>query len=104
MYAALLQNHIGTDTIVIYRQPYPLPGERRHASRPYSALGHLAKAVAALRFGVAPIIPRWLTWLSDTLFFEPTLKTIPDFGRDGSIAPGGTMNVYLLGAIGFLWV
>jgi hypothetical protein len=64
----------------------------------------MAAAVAALGFGVSPIIPRWLTWLSAIFFLEQAIETITVFGETGFIAPGGTMNVYLGGAIGFLWV
>ena len=64
----------------------------------------MAVAVAALGFGVAPIIPRWLTWLSVVFFLEQAVETITVFGHTGFIAPGGTMNVYLGGAIGFLWI
>lgn len=64
----------------------------------------MAAAIAALGFGVSPIIPRWLTWLSVIFCLEQALETITVFGEAGFIAPGGTMNVYLGGAIGFLWV
>ena len=64
----------------------------------------MAAAVAALGFGVSPIIPRWLTWLSAIFFLEQAIETITVFGQAGFIAPGGTMNVYLGGAIGFAWV
>ncbi len=64
----------------------------------------MAIAVAALGFSRPPIIPRWLTWLSVIFFVEQAIETITVFGQTGLIAPGGTMNVYLGGAIGFLWV
>jgi len=64
----------------------------------------MAAALAALGFGVSPIIPRWLTWLSAIFFLEQAVETITVFGNTGFIAPGGTMNVYLGGAIGFVWV
>jgi hypothetical protein len=64
----------------------------------------MAAAVAALGFGESPIIPRWLTWLSAIFLLEQAIETITVFGQTGFIAPGGTMNVYLGGAIGFLWV
>ena len=35
---------------------------------------------------------------------EQAIETITVFGQTGFIAPGGTMNMYLGGAIGFLWV
>ena len=61
-------------------------------------------AVAALGFGQSPTIPRWLTWLSVIFFLEQAVETITIFGHTGFIAPGGTMNVYLGGLIGFAWV
>jgi hypothetical protein len=64
----------------------------------------MAAAVGALGFGASPIIPRWLTWLSAVFFLEQAIETITVFGKAGFIAPGGAMNVYLGGAIGFLWV
>ena len=64
----------------------------------------MAAAVAALGFGVSPIIPRWLTWLSIIFLFEQAIETITVFGQSGFIAPGGTMNVYLGGVLGFLWI
>jgi hypothetical protein len=64
----------------------------------------MAAAVAALGFGVSPIIPRWLTWLSVIFFLEQAIETITVFGQTGFIAPGGTMNVYLGGVLGFGWV
>jgi hypothetical protein len=64
----------------------------------------MAAAIAALGFGVSPIIPRWLTWLSVIFFLEQAIETITVFGQTGFIAPGGTMNVYLGGVIGFFWV
>jgi hypothetical protein len=57
----------------------------------------MAAAVAALGFGASPR-------LSAIFFLEQAIETIIVFGRTGFIAPGGTMNVYLGGAIGFLWV
>jgi hypothetical protein len=64
----------------------------------------MAAAVAALGFGASPNISRWLTWLSAIFFLEQAFETITVFGHAGFIAPGGTMNVYLGGIIGFLWV
>ena len=64
----------------------------------------MAAAIAALGFGVSPVIPRWLTWLSVIFFLEQAIETITVFGHTGFIAPGGTMNVYLGGVIGFFWV
>lgn len=64
----------------------------------------MAVAVAALGLGVSPLVPSWLTWLSAVLFLEQVVETITVFGQTGFIAPGGTMNVYVGGVIGFLWV
>ncbi|MCO1336879.1 hypothetical protein MO867_21355 [Microbulbifer sp. OS29] len=64
----------------------------------------MAVAVGALGFGASPIIPRWLTWISAIFFVEQALETITIFGQTGFIAPGGSMNIYLGGLIGFLWV
>lgn len=64
----------------------------------------MSVAVAALGFSVSPIIPRWLTWLSAIFFLEQAIETVTVFGQTGFIAPGGVMNVYLGGVLGFLWV
>ncbi len=64
----------------------------------------MAVAIAALGFGVSPIIPRWLAWLNVIFLLEQAIETITVFGQTGFIAPGGSMNVYLGGALGFLWV
>lgn len=64
----------------------------------------MAAAVAALGFGVSPIIPNWLAWLSVIFSLEQMIETITVFGQTGFFAPGGMMNVYLGGALGFLWV
>ncbi|MEM7461948.1 MAG: hypothetical protein AAF362_04645 [Pseudomonadota bacterium] len=64
----------------------------------------MAVAIAAVGFGPSPIIPKWLTWLSVIFFLEQAIETVTVFGKTGFLAPGGTMNVYLGGAIGFLWV
>ncbi|MCP4319018.1 MAG: hypothetical protein GY789_24260 [Hyphomicrobiales bacterium] len=64
----------------------------------------MAAAVAALGFGASPSIPRWLTWLSCVFFLEQAIETVTIFGQTGFFAPGGTMNVYLGGTIGFVWV
>jgi hypothetical protein len=64
----------------------------------------MAIAFAVLGFGASPIVPRWLTWLSVVFFAEQAIETGTVFGKTGFIAPGGTMNVYLGGVIGFLWV
>ena len=64
----------------------------------------MGAAIAALGFGASPIIPRWLAWLSVTFFLEQAIETVTVFGETGFIAPGGAMNVYLGGVIGFLWV
>ena len=64
----------------------------------------MAAAVAVLGFGVSPIIPRWLTWLSVVFLAEQAIETVTVFGKTGFIAPGGPMNVYLGGLLGFLWI
>jgi hypothetical protein len=64
----------------------------------------MAAPVAVLAFGAAPVVPRWLGWLSIVFFVEQAIETVTVFGQTGFLAPGGTMNVYLGGAIGFLWV
>ena len=57
-----------------------------------------------LGFGSAAVIPKWLAWLSVALFVEQAIETITVFGESGFIAPGGTMNLYLGGAIGMAGV
>jgi len=64
----------------------------------------MAAAVAALGFAATPIVPRWLTWLSVLFGLEQAVETITVFGQTGFLAPGGAMNVYLGGVLGFLWV
>jgi len=64
----------------------------------------MAAGLGALGLAASPIIPRWLTWLSAIFFLEQAIETITVFGTSGFIAPGGSMNVYLGGLIGFLWV
>jgi hypothetical protein len=64
-----------------------------------------AAAFVALGFGASQLVPRWLTWLSVVFFLEQAIETITVFGgQSGFIAPGGTMNVYVGGVIGFAWV
>jgi hypothetical protein len=64
----------------------------------------MAAAVAALGFGASPLVPRWLAWLSVVFCLEQAIETATVFGQTGFIAPGGVMNVYLGGVLGFLWV
>jgi len=64
----------------------------------------MAAPFAALGFAASPIIPRWLTWLSVLFLLEQAIETVTVFGQTGFIAPGGTMNVYLGGVIGFAWI
>ncbi len=64
----------------------------------------MAAAVAVLGFGRSPSIPRWLTGLSLLFFLEQAIETVTVFGQSGFLAPGGSMDVYLGGAIGFLWI
>ncbi|WP_136659438.1 hypothetical protein [Nitratireductor sp. XY-223] len=63
----------------------------------------MALPFAALGLGASPLVPRWLMWLSVIFFAEQAIETVTVFGESGFIAPGGTMNVYLGGALGFLW-
>lgn len=64
----------------------------------------MAAAVLVLGFGASAIIPRWLTWLSALFFVEQAIETVTVFGSTGFTAPGGTMNVYLGGVLGFAWI
>lgn len=64
----------------------------------------MAAAFVAMGLGHSPVIPGWLTWLSILLVAEQAIETITVFGSTGFIAPGGPMNVYLGGIIGFAWV
>ena len=64
----------------------------------------MAIAFVALGLGASPKIPSWLMWLSMIFFLEQAIETITIFGRTGFLAPGGTMNVYLGGVIGFAWI
>lgn len=64
----------------------------------------MAGAIAVLGFGEHRIIPPWLAWLSIVFGVEQTIETVTVFGHSGFIAPGGTMNVYLGGLLGFIWV
>ena len=64
----------------------------------------MAVAMIPLAFGTTPVIPRWLGWLSILLFVEQGVETITVFGETGFIAPGGTMNLYVGGLVGFAWV
>lgn len=64
----------------------------------------MAGAVAALGFGKEKLVPSWLVWLSVIFGLEQAIETVTVFGHSGFIAPGGTMNVYLGGVLGFIWV
>ena len=64
----------------------------------------MAAAVAPLGFGRAPVVPRWLAWISVVFFLEQAVETVTVFGETGFIAPGGTMNIYLGGVIGMAFV
>ncbi|MCR9137612.1 MAG: hypothetical protein NXI27_16565 [Alphaproteobacteria bacterium] len=64
----------------------------------------MAVAVAVLGFGAKKIIPSWLAWLSVIFGLEQAIETVTIFGQSGFIAPGGTMNVYLGGLLGFIWI
>ncbi|MHA7773098.1 hypothetical protein [Roseibium sp. M-1] len=63
-------------------------------------------AVPFIALGLAreTVIPRWLTWLSVIFGVEQLIETVTVFGSSGFFAPGGAMNVYLGGILGFLWV
>lgn len=63
----------------------------------------MAAPLIALGLGSSSLVPRWLGWLSLVFFLEQSIETITVFGESGFLAPGGTMNLYLGGAIGFLW-
>ena len=68
------------------------------------SMATMAAPIAALGLGESPMIPRWLMWLSAIFCLEQLIETVTVFGQSGFIAPGGPMNVYLGGALGFLWV
>lgn len=69
-----------------------------------SSMVAMALPFAVLGFGTAPVIPSWLKWLSIMFLSEQAIETITVFGSKGFLAPGGAMNVYLGGILGFLWV
>ncbi len=64
----------------------------------------MATAVAVLGFGKEKTVPSWLAWLSVVFGLEQAIETVTVFGNSGFIAPGGTMNIYLGGLLGFIWV
>jgi hypothetical protein len=64
----------------------------------------MAGTVAALGFGKSPVIPRWLAGLSCLFALEQVIETMTVFGKSGFFSPGGTMNVYVGGILGFIWV
>lgn len=64
----------------------------------------MSAGFVALGLVASPVLPRWLFWLSLAFFLEQAIETITVFGETGFLAPGGTMNVYLGGVIGFAWV
>jgi hypothetical protein len=64
----------------------------------------MAGAIVPLGFGSSAIVPRWLAWLSVVLFVEQAIETVTVFGESGFIAPGGTMNLYVGGVLGLVWV
>lgn len=64
----------------------------------------MAVAFIPLAVGRSPLVPRWLGWLSGLYLVEQGIETITVFGESGFIAPGGAMNLYLGGVIGFAWV
>lgn len=69
-----------------------------------SSMVAIAAPVAALGLGADPVVPHWLAWLSAIFGIEQAIETITVFGQSGFIAPGGTMNVYLGGFLGFLFM
>jgi hypothetical protein len=64
----------------------------------------MAAAFASPGFGRPEQVPAWLTLLSVVFLVEQLIETITVFGESGFTAPGGAMNVYLGGVLGFLWV
>ncbi|MEM0906685.1 MAG: hypothetical protein AAGJ94_04920 [Pseudomonadota bacterium] len=64
----------------------------------------MALAVAALGFGKHKLVPGWLAWLSVLFGLEQAIETVTIFGVSGFFAPGGAMNLYLGGLLGFIWV
>lgn len=64
----------------------------------------MAAPFVLLGFREATLVPRWLAWIAGIFAVEQAIETITIFGQTGFIAPGGTMNIYLGGSLGFLFV
>ena len=64
----------------------------------------MAAPFVVLGLGASQLVPRWLGWLSLVFLLEQAIETMTIFGQSGFIAPGGVMNVYIGGLIGFLWI
>ncbi|MEM9730301.1 MAG: hypothetical protein AAF997_17100 [Myxococcota bacterium] len=56
-----------------------------------------------LGLGSSSLVPRWVGWLSLIFFVEQSIETITVFGQTGFLAPGGAMNLYVGGVIGYVW-
>lgn len=63
----------------------------------------MAAPLVMLGLGNSSIVPRWVGWLSLVFMLEQSIETITVFGQTGFLAPGGTMNLYVGGVIGFAW-
>ncbi|MEM7434782.1 MAG: hypothetical protein AAF436_06485 [Myxococcota bacterium] len=63
----------------------------------------MAAPLVVLGLGDSTRVPRWLGWLSLVFMVEQSIETITVFGETGFLAPGGTMNLYVGGIIGFAW-
>jgi hypothetical protein len=60
-----------------------------------SATVTMLAPVVLLAIRGASGLPRWLGVVAGVALIEQLIETITIFGRDGFIAPGGPMNVYL---------
>jgi hypothetical protein len=60
--------------------------------------------VVVLSWGRHAVLPRWLGAVGALALVEQTVETITIFGRDGFIAPGGPMNVYLGAGLVSVWI
>ncbi|MEM7136015.1 MAG: hypothetical protein AAF500_05510 [Myxococcota bacterium] len=63
----------------------------------------MAAPLVVLGLGDSTRVPRWLGWLSLVFLAEQSIETITVFGQTGFLAPGGTMNLYVGGILGFAW-
>lgn len=64
----------------------------------------MAAPIAVLGIGSTPLVPKWLTLIAAVFGIEQAIETVTIFGQSGFIAPGGPMNVYLGGTLGFMFV